>query len=150
MKKYIGFLLVIISPPIFAYSYTLCTHLLEINIKNDTKTLCHLIYKNIRLGSLYFQEIPLETMTIIPAGMQGSLQLLTSPLFYNQEIVLSYQCGDDKFVTFVSIRSALSVLSAWVTSIADMNAKYRMEGGYCSLLSPTEGQRPASINWTLY
>lgn len=144
MKKYLFVLLLNLSSAIFACNACLCHHWLDIIIVNGTDTSCHLYSQSLEDGITYTKQIPLN----IQKGMQSEPYSFMDKAKIN--VSLSFQCGDDRFVTVQSQRiyeqgffSNGEKLAGLVTSSSNLDAVYSSKASECN------ATKPAVIYWTL-
>ncbi len=162
MRKYYTVLLVLIGSSAFACDFFSCQYLLDIIIKNNTNSECHLIQHKInsgRFGADLVFDKELAHISTIAAGQKSKAFRFYDDVYYRHHVVLTYQCGDDKFITLDSTRNAyagitMPLLGMWtvvinglVTSASNMDASYESDIGSCTRLNPPA--RPGSITWTL-
>lgn len=161
MKKYL-FISLIFCQSALAYDARsmYCHYSFALVIKNNTQQTCSLNQQIIKQGEIYSKEIPL---TLLPGEESKPYEFLdyepTGP-----DVVLSYQCGDDKFVTVETLRFRTDTLSPkpeydfWgrkrylyiteyhmigsIISLSNINAHYETSPGDCSK------DIPSSIVWT--
>lgn len=154
MKKYLFILLLSFSTAIFACSKCVCNDWLYIVIVNSTNTSCHLYSQSLEDGAIYTRQLPLE----IQKGTQSAPYNFVGNKHYSFvgnkiiNVSLSYQCGDDKFVTIQSQRifeegffTDEEKLSGIVTSSSNLDATYSSKASECDIAN-----KPAVIYWTLH
>ncbi len=160
MKKLFFILAILFTSTSFAA--TSCKlydeHAFHVVIKNDTNETCTLIAHTLHNGS-YSPQAKLPEK-IAPHHVSQPLQLyipsylLRSFSLLAANIELSFQCGNDKFVTIESqkernlddlwIANPVITITGSASSIANMDAKYSSTRGSC------EKNQSSTIYWTLY
>lgn len=144
MKKYLATLVLLLPSLVFACDRCQCPYLLDIVIQNKTNVDCRLIQQEVRAGNVYSKELPLNILsgqTSKPYSLREENKAA--------DILLSIQCGEDKFATFSSqkMREGLIIesenVSAAVVSLSNMDATYHIAASNCR--KPV----PSTIYWTL-
>ena len=159
MKKYFLILILVCPVAVSAADALYCSSSISVVIKNNTQQTCHLTQQILKQGEMKSNEVPI---TILPGNESKPYQIhnfgKTGP-----DIVLSYQCGEDKFVSIESARfTTTTVVSTgpdfWgkiygrdvdeehligaIVSLSNINAHYETSLDDCSQ------NKPSSIIWT--
>ncbi len=156
MKKYMALVLCISSSLGYAYvPRNLCPYLLNVIIQNDTGTDCHLIQQTINQGNTRSTELPLTVLAMQKSPAYTFETEVGTPLpgfSEDIDVTLTYQCGDDKVVTFDSKKTVVKgflyhaySITGLVTSISNIDADYTATKGNCSGYPPNVD----SITWML-
>ncbi len=159
MKKY--FLIFMLVCPAIAYAVNslFCWYAISVVIKNNTQQTCHLTQQILKQGELKSNEVPI---TVLPGDETKPYKLQNFGKI-GPDVVMSYQCGNDKFVTIESARFTTSTVvynppDFWgreygksidtdhligaIVALSNMNAHYDLSDGDCSQ------DKPKSIVWT--
>lgn len=141
MKKIFLSALFYLPVQLFACDACLCKTLLDIVVENKTKTECHLIQHTINAGLSFTKKLPISIApgkTSPPYSMWGA----------TVEIVLGFECSDDKFATFsTSLGGGVKPKSVngTVVSLANLDASFIAIPAACNLPIPTA----RTIHWVL-
>ena len=116
----------------------------DIYVQNNTEHTCVLLSQTLRRG---YMNSDIKTVSIQPN--EKTLVYKTDDFpFQGSDVVLSYQCGPDKFVTIESERDVWApdkkYVKGWIWSIAGMDTEYTSVYGSCNT------NQPASIVWTFF
>ncbi len=115
-----------------------------IYVKNNTKSDCWIIQQTLRRG--YMKEV-IHPLSLKP-NEEKEVFKLEDFSFQGSDMVLTYQCGVNKFVTIESERdiwaSDNKYVKGWTWSVANIDASFTAEYGSC------KENKPAKILWTLY
>ncbi|PJD90658.1 MAG: hypothetical protein CK424_08275 [Legionella sp.] len=146
MKKVIFFLLCYTMQALASEKPADCPNyrLFEIYVKNNTESVCTIVQENLRRGYLKQHFYPID----IKPNEQKQVKTLQDYAVQGSDLVLSYQCGDNKFATIESERDVWAAdhvyVKGWIWSLTGMNASYAVAHyGSC------EEHQPAKIVWTL-
>lgn len=150
MKKHVLIGLLGLSTSTFACTKCMCKYLFDIIVINTTAAECVLTNQTIRDGSIYSKTLPLR----IAANQQSERYTFEYDLSNRQtEVSLSFQCGSEQFVTFVSERKIESgfltrteTVNGIVTAAAGLDASFVDKAANCAASKPT----PRTIYWTLH
>lgn len=116
----------------------------DIVVKNNTQSDCVVIQQTLRRGYLEETLHPLS----LKLNEEKKVFKIRDFAFQGSDMVLTYQCGVDKFATIESERDIWAAnnkyVKGWIWSIAGMDASYTAEYGDC------EENQPAKIVWTLH
>lgn len=147
MRQWILFLLLLSSSALYADNFYSgdydCTYL-KVTIKNNTPEVCTLIEKKVNHGRI---SILMPFPYSILSGMEGML-LVEEGAFYGSNIVLTYECGQDRFISFKSQKNHSTVFSGGAMT-ADILVSSKMDATY-DVSTYQEDKQPGSIYWTLY
>lgn len=103
----------------------------EISVKNNTDSVCTIMQETLRRGYLEKTFFP----TSIKPKEEKQIIIVRDYAFQGSDLVLSYQCGDDKFVTIESERDIWAedqkYVKGWIWSAAGMDASYTTSYGSC-------------------
>jgi len=159
MKKL--FLLLTIIYTSFAFAGTACKSYDErafnVVIKNNTGETCELVTHTLNNG-LYTDESKLPTI-IADKKQSQPLQLYIPSyvLFHllSANIELSYQCGNDKFVTIESQKElhagdSLFGINSMITITGSTSSLSNMDAKYSSIRGSCEKNQSSTIYWTFY
>ena len=120
-------------PMAFAYN---CEDILKIVIKNDTQTNCHLFQKQVKTGYLKaFSED-------IASGHESQPYVVMDDdwafAHAYSDIVLSFQCGNDQFITLESLKTNKKgvytykpVVTGKILSLSNIDAHHSPSNGNC-------------------
>ena len=163
MKKHL-FISVVFCKSALAFDhidYMNCGYSFTIGIKNNTQQTCQLTQQIIKQGDIKSKEIPLT----LPPGEESKPYKIHDFKPTGPDVLLSYQCGDDKFVTIETLRFTTYTRASkpvswdiwgrtWYTnipeyhmigsilSLSNINAHYETSQEDCSQ------NIPSSIVWT--
>ena len=141
MKKIFLSALFCLPAQLFACDACICKSLLNIVVENDTQTECHLIQQTINAGLSFTKKLPISIApgeTSSPYSMWGA----------TVDVVLGFQCGDDKYATFsTSLGGGAKPKSIIGTtlSLANLDANFTAIPAACDLSIPSA----RTIHWTL-
>ncbi len=116
----------------------------EIFVKNNTEAVCTVTQQILRRG--YLEDI-VHPLSLQPNEEKRMVKVQDFP-FQGSDMVLSYQCGADKFVTIESEHDIWAgdshYVKGWIWSVANMDAGFTFEHQSCP------HNKPGKILWTLY
>ena len=128
------------SPPPSCPNY----RLFEVSVRNNTSSPCTIIDQTMRRG--YLDKI-FYPLSIRPQEERKVIRI-RDYVFQGSDVVLSYQCGDNKFATIESERDTWAgdskYVKGWIWSLAGMNVSYSTHFGDC------EDNQSANMVWTFY
>ncbi len=143
MKKLV-FLILCYSLQAFADELPKCPDYrkFDIYVQNNTGHVCVLLSQTLRRG---YMNSDTNTVSIQPNVKTLAYKIDDFP-FQGSDVVLSYQCGPDKFITIESERDVWAgdhkYVKGWIWSIAGMDTEYTSEYGSC------QTNQSANIIWT--
>ncbi len=156
MKKKIALVLCISSSLAYAtIPRSLCPYLLDVIIQNDTGTDCHLIQQTMNTGNTRSTDLPLTipaTQKSPPYTFETEIGMPLPGATEEISVTLTYQCGNDKIVTFDSKKIITkgflyktSSITGLATSLSGIDADYITTKSRCSAYPPS----PDTIVWML-
>lgn len=159
MQKYFLSFILVCPVTVSAAEALYCSSSISVVIKNNTPQMCRLTQQILKQGEMKSNEVPI---TILPGTESKPYQLQnfgkTGP-----DIVLSYQCGEDKFVSIESARFTTTTMVSkppdfWgriygksvdeehvigaIVALSNINAHYETSQDDCSQ------NKPSTIVWT--
>ena len=144
LMKRIGLLLLCCSFQTFANEPPKCPDYrkFDIYVQNKTGHNCVLLSQTLRRG---YTSGNIKTVSIQPNEKSLAYKTDGYP-FQGSDVVLSYQCGPDKFITIESERDVWAsdhkFVKGWIWSMASMDTAYTTVYGAC------DTNQSAQILWT--
>jgi hypothetical protein len=145
MKKYVSFFVFLIatSASLASTPPNNCVYF-SVMINNDTDSTCQLIAKQVNGGVM---SSGTQVPVLIRPG-DSSYPFEMRQVFYGPDIILTYECGQGRVITFQSHQGLCvmdpGTVTGTILSSSNLNAKCVKDRG--SYIWDQHG----AINWTLY
>ncbi|MDP3705862.1 MAG: hypothetical protein Q8R24_08125 [Legionellaceae bacterium] len=144
MKRYRFFLVMIFAASAAMASAPNNCAFFSVMINNNTENTCQLIEKQVIQGTMSSST---QVPVLIPSGT-SSYPFEMKQVFYGPDIILTYECGQGRVITFESHQGLCVMDSGSITGsiLSSSNLKARCVRDRGSYLWNQHG----AINWTLY
>lgn len=117
---------------------------LSLAISNNNPSACTLVRKELRHGNMSSGTL---VPGLIPAG-GTSYPFEIAQTFFGPDLILTYQCGEDREVTFESQQNMCLFVAGNITGM--VHSAYNMSAAFASENGSYWWSSHGFISWTLY